>query len=78
MKAESEVGRGGESPEPAFLLLAFHDNPASQTSVTSIPNIIFFPNTASLAKILLACAAVVSVFLSQAGEETRKTERSKN
>ena len=78
MKAESEGGRGGESPEPAFPLLAFHDNPASQTSVTSIPNIIFFPNTASLAKILIACAAVVSVFLSQAGEETRKTETSKN
>ena len=77
MKAESEGG-GEESPEPAFPLLAFHDNPASQTSVTSIPNIIFFPNTASLAKILIACAAVVSVFLSQAGEETRKTERSKN
>ena len=73
MKAESEGG-GEESPEPAFPLLAFHDNPASQTSVTSIPNIIFFPNT----KILIACAAVVSVFLSQAGEETRKTERSKN
>ena len=48
----------GRSAEPAFLLLAFYDNPASQTSVTSIPSIIFVPNTASLAKILIACAAV--------------------
>lgn len=57
----------GGSAEPAFLLLAFYDNPASQTSVTSIPNIIFVPNTASLAKILIAYAAVVSVFFKPSG-----------
>ena len=36
---------------PAFPLL-LHDNPASRNSVISIPNTIFFPNTASRAKIL--------------------------
>ena len=37
--------------DPAFRLF-FHDKPASRNSVISIPNTIFFPNTASRANIL--------------------------
>ena len=42
-------GRGG-SPGPEFARL-FHDNPACRTPVISNPKTIFFPNSASCAKI---------------------------
>ena len=56
------------SPEPASLLLAFHDNPTFRASVTSIPNTVFFPNAASLAKIFVACVAVISVSFKPSGK----------
>ena len=58
----------GVSPEPAFPLLAFHDNPTFRASVTSIPNTLFFPNAASLAKIFVACVAVISVSFKPSGK----------
>ena len=60
--------RGWVSPEPASLLLAFHDNPTFRASVTSIPNTVFFPNAASLAKIFVACVAVISVSFKPSGK----------
>ena len=38
-------------PDPAILLF-FHDVVSSRTSVISIPDTVFFPNTASRTKIL--------------------------
>ena len=45
----TKVWKKGGGPNPAFLLL-IHENPASRTSVNDIPNIVFFPNPASLPK----------------------------
>ena len=39
-------------PDPAILLFFFHDVVSSRTSVISIPDTVFFPNTASRTKIL--------------------------
>ena len=52
-------GRGG-SPGPEFARL-FHDNPACRTPVISNPKTIFFPNSASCAKILANPASRVTV-----------------
>lgn len=48
-KVSAESLDSGKDPT---LPLLFHDNPASRNSVISIPKTIFFPNTASRAKIL--------------------------
>ena len=45
----TKVWKKGGGPNPAFLLL-IHENTASRTSVNDIPNIVFFPNPASLPK----------------------------
>ena len=45
----TKVWKKGGGPNPAFLLL-IHENPASRTSVNDIPNIVFFPNPASVPK----------------------------
>ena len=45
----TKVWKKGGEPNPAFLLL-IHENPASRTSVNDIPNIVFFPNPASVPK----------------------------
>ena len=51
---------GGGSPGPEFARL-FHDNPACRTPVISNPKTIFFPNSASCAKILANPASRVTV-----------------
>ena len=51
-------GGGGPGPESARL---FHDNPAGRTPVISNPKTIFFPNSASCAKILANPASRVTV-----------------
>lgn len=48
------------SPGPEFARL-FHDNPACRTPVISNPKTIFFPNSASCAKILANPASRVTV-----------------
>ena len=53
-------GGGGRSPGPEFARL-FHNNPACRTPVISNPNTIFFPNSASCAKILANPASRVTV-----------------
>ena len=45
----TKVWKKGGGPNPAFLLL-IHENTASRTSVNDIPNIVFFPNPASVPK----------------------------
>ena len=47
-------------PDPTFQLL-FHDDPASWTSIISIPKYSIFPNTTSHAKILATTASQVAV-----------------
>ena len=53
-------GGGVGSPGPEFARL-FHDNPACRTPVISNPKTIFFPNSASCAKILANPASRVTV-----------------
>ena len=52
--------RNWQGADPAFSSL-FHENPACRTSVTAIPNIVFFPNSASLSQILANPASRVGV-----------------
>ena len=54
------VLNGGGSPGPEFARL-FHDNPACRTPVISNPKTIFFPHSASCAKILANPASRVTV-----------------